>query len=237
MIYDIGTVRDRISYLIELAFYMVFFVIILSGCNERVEILEQWSECKADCSNEECSDDVGGGSCESFSDDRGFDGKSEYGDCDKDMEDECETDLKRDSVHCSDYSNTCGENAICNNGRCECIEGYGNCDGDWSDGCEKRISNRYMWSKGLRGYGNSVEVDKLGNIYIAGNFSGSSISPDKANISSLYLVKFDMGGNYIWSRRFDENVDYYVSSLYIDYLGNIYLHEKSRPIGSQVKSS
>ncbi len=50
------------------------------------------------------------------------------------------SDISTDTGTCQNNTG-CGNNATCNGGVCECIEGYGNCNGKWEDGCEAYFKN------------------------------------------------------------------------------------------------
>jgi hypothetical protein len=41
---------------------------------------------------------------------------------------------------CGGNCGSCGDNAVCNDNKCECISGFGNCNGNWNDGCEANFS-------------------------------------------------------------------------------------------------
>ncbi|MBL8602175.1 MAG: hypothetical protein JNK72_09630 [Myxococcales bacterium] len=64
------------------------------------------------------------------------------GDCDGDLTNGCETNVRSSLLHCGACGNACpsGPNseATCTLGRCglSCAAGFGNCDGDASNGCE-----------------------------------------------------------------------------------------------------
>lgn len=64
-----------------------------------------------------------------------------YQDCNLDMSDGCETNIKTDPKKCGSCSNNCGDNSKCSDGVCLCEDGFGNCDGIWSNGCETDLNN------------------------------------------------------------------------------------------------
>jgi len=41
---------------------------------------------------------------------------------------------------CGGSCGSCGDNALCNLGKCECKSGFGNCNDNWGDGCEANFS-------------------------------------------------------------------------------------------------
>jgi|GEM_PF-1533636 len=65
--------------------------------------------------------------------------KARYADCDGDYRNGCEASLDTDGKNCGSCSNSCGKNAKCNAGSCECLAGYMNCNNSFSDGCETDI--------------------------------------------------------------------------------------------------
>ncbi len=84
--------------------------------------------------------------------------------------------------------------------------------------------------------GNSVAVDGNGSIYVAGEFSGPSISfgsvtlnntDPSGNSNDLFLVKYDANGNEQWARKgqsgSNTNLDEKAHSVCTDPLGDIYI--------------
>ncbi len=67
---------------------------------------------------------------------------ADYGDCDGNPANGCETYLRSNRTHCGACGNLCvspaNAAAICNGGVCSslCSPGFGNCDGDLANGCE-----------------------------------------------------------------------------------------------------
>ena len=90
----------------------------------------------------------------------------------------------------------------------------------------------HIWSKRFGGSGNdigrSIAVDSLGNVYIAGWFSSSSINFGGSNLSKtgyadVFIAKFDTDGNHLWSNRFG-GTDYNEAfSVKVDSSNNVYL--------------
>src|ERR1035437_7092931 len=80
------------------------------------------------------------------------------------------------------------------------------------------------------GEGNSISVDINGNVYFTGGYSGSSIifgndtliNPN-SNTANIFLAKYDISGNFIWSKNeggSGGDVGNYVAT---DELGNAYV--------------
>jgi hypothetical protein len=70
-----------------------------------------------------------------------------YGDCDGDRTDGCETDLRTSTPHCGDCDTDCNTQVLhassitCSNNLCNygsCLSGYGDCDGNRQNGCETK---------------------------------------------------------------------------------------------------
>ena len=66
-----------------------------------------------------------------------------------------------------------------------------------------------LWAKSLVGagndYGNSVATDKIGNIYIAGSFSGPTLIFDSTETimgnSDIFLAKYNSAGDILWAKN------------------------------------
>ncbi|MBN4066110.1 SBBP repeat-containing protein, partial [Candidatus Amoebophilus asiaticus] len=97
------------------------------------------------------------------------------------------------------------------------------------------FAQTYEWAKGmgdtLSDYGNSIAVDGSGNIYITGNFQGTTdFDPGTgtANLTSaglwdIFFAKYDSGGNYVWAKGigglgWDNGL-----GLALDDTGNVYI--------------
>lgn len=75
------------------------------------------------------------------------------------------------------------------------------------------IYGNFVWAKGFGGIGNdvgnSIAVDSIGNVYVAGIFSNtvdfdpgpSSYTLTSAGNSDIFVVKFDVNGNFIWAKQ------------------------------------
>ena len=79
--------------------------------------------------------------------------------------------------------------------------------------------------------GCSVAVDSMGNAYISGytdSFYGSFIPEDENEYRDAFLIKYDIAGNQLWSRRIgtDGFFDYGLS-VTIDFAGNAYISGRS----------
>ncbi len=71
-------------------------------------------------------------------------------------------------------------------------------------------SANFIWARSGGGndidYGNSVAVDGAGNIYVSGGFASpvinfGSVPLINSGIFNMYLVKYDSGGNLVWSKK------------------------------------
>jgi hypothetical protein len=131
---------------------------------------------------------------------------------------------------CGGICGSCGDNALCNLGKCACKSGFGNCNDNWDDGCEKQEDPKHLWSKSFGGisddYGYSVSVDSSGNVYITGYFWSSAIdfgggALKNAGNWDIFLAKFDSNGNHKWSKRFGGSNYDYGYSVSVDSSGNV----------------
>jgi len=133
------------------------------------------------------------------------------------------------------------------NALCGCYVGYSSSSGEdvagkdiivWDGGCEKHDDTKHLWSKRFGGISNdsgySLSVDSLGNVYITGHYSSSSIgfgggvltnaggSCGSYPCSDIFLARFDSNGNHLWSKRFGGSGNDYGKSVSVDSSGNVY---------------
>ena len=75
-------------------------------------------------------------------------------------------------------------------------------------------SQDWSWSKHIRGNwndeSNSIAVDNIGNIYIAGEFESSLLYFDtdtlqNNGVDDMFITKYDPNGNEVWSRKLGGN--------------------------------
>lgn len=57
-------------------------------------------------------------------------------DCDGDPGNGCEVDPMRDPDHCGGCDVSCGQNSVCDDGTCGCLDDWGDCFDGLEDGCE-----------------------------------------------------------------------------------------------------
>lgn len=92
-----------------------------------------------------------------------------------------------------------------------------------------------IWVKSFGGNkddnGSSIKMDKSGNIYLTGTFSGpvdfdpgsgTFFLTSKAQQNS-FISKFDAAGNFIWAKMLESSTYFNISSLSFDISNNIYL--------------
>jgi hypothetical protein len=99
-----------------------------------------------------------------------------------------------------------------------------NCDDD-------KTTGPHTWSRALSGaageYVNDVAVDKDGNIFITGAFTGTvdfgGGALTSAGDSDIFLVKLDPTGNHVWSRRYGGPDQQSSSGVAVDAAGNAYI--------------
>ena len=97
------------------------------------------------------------------------------------------------------------------------------------------IAGNFIWVKQFGGTGNTVSVsmaiDHFSNLYITGNFSGTSdMNPGTgvSNITSqgnndVFVQKLDSNGNFIWVRNFGSVLADYGNRLMVDLIGNVFI--------------
>ena len=75
------------------------------------------------------------------------------------------------------------------------------------------INGNFVWARGFGGIsgdvGNSIAVDKAGNIYVAGTFSGTAdFDPSAATYTlssfgnnDIFILKLNSSGNFVWAKQ------------------------------------
>ena len=96
-------------------------------------------------------------------------------------------------------------------------------------------TSHVQWVKDIGGSGNEtsikVAVDAAGNVFVAGNFSSSSISIGTTTLvnhgnvgtTDFFVAKYDPGGNPLWAISGGGSGNDNVTSLSIDISGNSYI--------------
>lgn len=125
--------------------------------------------------------------------------EDDWGDCDLDSTNGCETSLLMTREHCGACDNDCADLANVAETRCEeggcvivsCAEGWDDCDGDPSNGCEASLD---------------IDVAHCGacdnvckTFCIAGSCSGTSSLPVRA--SNHYCIIQDDGAVFCWGHN------------------------------------
>jgi uncharacterized repeat protein (TIGR01451 family) len=93
-----------------------------------------------------------------------------------------------------------------------------------------------LWAKIITGAdeknGSNISVDRFGNIFISGTFTGTIDTNPGAGISNLsspggmissFVVKLDPQGNFLWSKTTANRVYAYGTQINSDSLGNAYV--------------
>lgn len=91
----------------------------------------------------------------------------------------------------------------------------------------------WLWAKGETGSEsvNSVAVDPSGNFFVAGSFSGTSVTFDSITLTNshldgyidLFLAKYDSNGNVKWAISAGDYYSDEATSVAVDAAGNAYL--------------
>jgi hypothetical protein len=87
---------------------------------------------------------------------------------------------------------------------------------------------RLLWAKKIGGPKDdkigSIALDKLGNLYLFGDFGSPSISLESVTLNSgrLFVAKCDSNGNILWAKAYGGE-DTSFKSAQMDILGNVYL--------------
>lgn len=91
-------------------------------------------------------------------------------------------------------------------------------------------AGRFIWAKSMastdQAWGNSIAVDKAGNVYTTGTFSGNLNVSQSLQFSSIgfdvFIQKLDSNGNLLWAKSMGgQGMDIGIS-LAVDALGNSY---------------
>ena len=114
-----------------------------TGCEQSLTTLEHCAACDTPCARTNATATCETGTC-------AFVGcNSDFGDCDDDLANGCETDLRTTVADCGACGEACafdqGE-ASCVDSGCvmeSCVTGYADCNDSVVDGCEVALSSRY----------------------------------------------------------------------------------------------
>jgi hypothetical protein len=117
-----------------------------AGLADTIEDIIIDSGCKDECTENVCKDNKTLKSCGDWDND----GCKEYKEvvCENGCANgECTncipncTNKECGDDGCGGSCGSCGDNAVCRIGICECLTGFGNCNGKWDDGCEANFSS------------------------------------------------------------------------------------------------
>jgi hypothetical protein len=112
---------------------------VANGCEDNLNAdPSNCGACGTVCSNANGAPGCFGGQCTITC-------TSNFGNCDNDVTNGCETNIKSSVLNCNSCGNVCSTNhgtPSCSNGTCTiaCAAGYGNCDNDASNGCETQLT-------------------------------------------------------------------------------------------------
>lgn len=97
------------------------------------------------------------------------------------------------------------------------------------------INGALVWAKNLSGnqwvYGENIDIDAAGNLYVTGYFGGTADfdpSASTANLgvageSDIFFAKYDNNGNYLWANRIGGSEDDRGKDIHHDGNGNIFI--------------
>lgn len=127
-----------------------------------------------------------------------------WGEGNSDEPESVDIDLTKDTIYITGETGTYAEN-----GTSDCVIIKYNSTGD--------LQWNKTWGKDLADYGKGIAVDTHNeNIYITGTTETTTDYDD------IFLLKYDLNGNKIWSRRWAGDVDYdRAESITLDQVGNI----------------
>ncbi len=105
------------------------------------------------------------------------------------------------------------------------IDGHTLQNEEWSDAFITKFSpdGKKIWTKEFgSAYGNSVQTDMNGNIYLCGTVS--KLFDGKGSKGSHFIIKYNQQGNRLWTKQYGNPLNIsYSSSLVIDDSGMIYV--------------
>jgi len=81
------------------------------------------------------------------------------------------------------------------------------------------------WNASKNDYGNSVTVDKSGNVYVAGYYEREVIDGYTSDYDVI-LLKYDLNGNLLWLRTWNGSNSDYGNRVAVDNSGNVYVTGK-----------
>jgi hypothetical protein len=91
----------------------------------------------------------------------------------------------------------------------------------------------HVWSKSFGDSntqtGQSVAVDASGNVVISGAFDGEFsaggglLTGAALGTTDAFVVKLDVNGNHLWSKRFGDGLEQYAKRVAVDANGNVYM--------------
>ncbi len=100
--------------------------------------------------------------------------------------------------------------------------------------CKLNSSGNFVWGKTLGGtgsaFGQSIDLDASGNVYIAGYFNGTVDADPGPGVSNLtfsgwndvFVIKLDASGNFVWGKSMGGSGDDRGVSVKVSSSGNVY---------------
>jgi hypothetical protein len=102
------------------------------------------------------------------------------------------------------------------------------------------MAGNFVWAKGITGpngkAGHAIKLDLLGNVFVAGNFSGTAdfdpsasvfamaTSSSPTMVYNIFIEKLDNSGNFIWAKQIggSNNSTINLRDIAVDKFSNIY---------------
>ena len=116
-------------------------------------------------------------------------------------------DLSTSSQHCGGCGKACSNGKVCQSSACKCLSNKEICDNNKDDDCNGKIDDGCELAVSGGGpkfdYGQGIAADSSGNIYVTGQFQGSTAfgtyTLTATNTSNqIFLLKLDKDGNVAW---------------------------------------
>jgi len=98
-------------------------------------------------------------------------------------------------------------------------------------------NGNFVWAKSMGGIayniGRAVALDSMGNVYVSGNFGGTTDFDPNAGVANLtsvgsfggyedmFVLKLDLNGSYVWAKQFSGTGTKFLKGIAVDTSGNV----------------